>query len=269
MVPDTASAGASTASDVLVADNIVGGYTSELDILHGVSLHLREREIVAIIGPNGAGKSTLVKALFGLVKVRSGAARLRGDDITNERPNRLVARGMAYVPQRENIFPALSVRENLEVGGFTVRRRTRERIDDMYRLFPRLRERSSQAAGTLSGGERQMVALARALMPAPDVLLLDEPSAGLAPMIVQEVFDTIARIRDEQQIAVLLVEQNARKALAMSDRGYVLDMGRDAITGTGDELMNDPKVIELYLGGAAADVARKTTTGPPEGGPVI
>ena len=258
MTPDTAAGtGTTGAREVLTAENLVGGYTTDVDILHGVSISLREREIVSIIGPNGAGKSTLLKALFGLVNIRSGRATLLGDEITNERPNRLVARGMAYVPQRENIFPTLSVRENLEVGAFTVRAKTRERIETMYGLFPRLKERSGQAAGTLSDGERQMVALARALMPSPSVILLDEPSAGLAPLVVQEVFDTVRRIRDEGDVAVLLVEQNARKALAMSDRGYVLDMGKDSITGTGRELMDDPKVVELYLGGAAADVARK------------
>lgn len=229
-----------------------GGYVKDVDILTGIDLRLEHREIVAIIGPNGAGKSTLVKAAFGLARVRSGRVLLDGEDITGLRPNVLVRRGIGYVPQRQNVFPTLSVRHNLAMGGITDREHIDERTERMFELFPRLRERERQSAGTLSGGERQMVAFARALMPQPTVLLLDEPSAGLAPRVVGEVFDVIQRVRDEADVSVLLVEQNARRALAISDRGYVLDQGATAYEGSGESLLADPRVGELYLGGAGS-----------------
>ncbi|MCW2928741.1 MAG: transporter ATP-binding protein [Thermoleophilia bacterium] len=235
----------------LQVEGLVGGYVRDVDILRGIDLHVAPQEIVTIIGPNGAGKSTLVKAAFGLATVRSGRVLLDGEDVTGSRPSQLVRRGIGYVPQRLNVFPTLSVRDNLAIGGITRRDLIDERVETMFELFPRLRERARQSAGTLSGGERQMVAFARALMPRPSVLLLDEPSAGLAPRIVGEVFAIIQRVRDEAKVSVLLVEQNARRALAISDRGYVLDQGMTAYDGTGAALLDDPKVGELYLGGAA------------------
>jgi ABC-type branched-subunit amino acid transport system ATPase component len=231
---------------------LYGGYVKDVDILRGVDQHVAPGEIVTIIGPNGAGKSTLVKAVFGLATVRSGRVVLDGEDVTGSRPNRLVRRGIGYVPQRQNVFPTLSVRDNLAMGGITTPELIAERTEVMFDVFPRLRERASQAAGTLSGGERQMVAFARALMPRPKVLLLDEPSAGLAPRVVGEVFEIVQRVRDEANVSVLLVEQNARRALAISDRGYVLDQGATAYEGAGASLLADPKVAELYLGGAGA-----------------
>ncbi|MCW2961957.1 MAG: Branched-chain amino acid transport ATP-binding protein LivF [Thermoleophilia bacterium] len=233
---------------LLECRNLVGGYVPEVDILRGVSVHVPRGEIVSIIGPNGAGKSTMVKAVFGLVPVREGQVLLDGEEVTGEPAHELVRRGIAYVPQRENVFPSMSVRENLEIGGITSRAGMEARMEELFTMFPRLAERRSQAAGTLSGGERQMVAFARALMSRPRMLLLDEPSAGLAPKIVAEVLETIRRIRDEEGVSVLLVEQNARAALAMSDRGYVLDQGTDAHTGTGPQLLADPKVAQIYLG---------------------
>jgi branched-chain amino acid transport system ATP-binding protein len=240
---------AATSAPALSIEQLVGGYVVGVDILRGIDLRVDPQEIVTIIGPNGAGKSTLVKAAFGLAKVRSGRVLLDGSDVTGHKPNELVRRGIGYVPQRQNVFPTLSVRDNLAIGGITKTGIIAERMDRMFEVFPRLKEREKQAAGTLSGGERQMVAFARALMPRPSVLLLDEPSAGLAPRIVGEVFDLIQRVRDEANVSVLLVEQNARRALAISDRGYVLDQGTAAYEGTGDALLTDPKVGELYLGG--------------------
>jgi ABC-type branched-subunit amino acid transport system ATPase component len=240
-----------TEGAALRIEQLVAGYVPEVHIVRGADLSVARREIVTIIGPNGAGKSTLVKAAFGLVPVHSGRVLLDGSDVTGSSPHSLVAHGIGYVPQRENVFPTLSVRENLAMGGIVRRAETAERIETMFELFPRLRERERQAAGTLSGGERQMVAIARALMPRPHVLLLDEPSAGLAPRVVGEVFRLVRRIRDEAEVAVLLVEQNARRALAVSDRGLVLDQGIVAYQGPGPELLDDPEVARLYLGGLA------------------
>ena len=218
-------------------------------VLDGVSLTIRSGEHTAIVGPNGAGKSTLVKVVIGLLLPWSGTVLLKQGDITGLKPHRIVGRGVGYVAQRDNVFPSLTVAENLELGGITRRSRTSaERSEAMYELFPRLAERRQQAAGTLSGGERQMLALARALVAEPDVLLLDEPSAGLSPMAVDVIFQKIAEI-NANGIAVLMVEQNARRALEMSHRGYVLDTGQTRFEGPGRELVQDPKVIDLYLGG--------------------
>jgi len=235
--------------DVLVARDVIAGYTPDVDVLRGVSACVASREIVTILGPNGAGKSTLVKAVFGLVPVRAGDVSFEGKDVRGKRPSTLVGMGIGYVPQRDNVFPTLSVRENLELGAVQRRAMIPERLQAMYEMFPRLRERAKQAAGTLSGGERQMVAFARALMPEPHLMLLDEPSAGLAPQVVRDVFVTIQRIRDDFGVTVLLVEQNARQALRISDRAYVLDQGQNAHEGTGASLLEDPRVAELYLGG--------------------
>jgi ABC-type branched-subunit amino acid transport system ATPase component len=234
---------------LLVAEELVAGYVPEVDILNGASLSVPEGGIVTVVGPNGAGKSTLIKTIFGLLRPRSGRVKLRGDDLTGLAPHSITRRGMSYVPQLDNVFPSLSVEENLEIGSLQ-RSATRKRIAVMYELFPRLAERRGQAAGTMSGGERQMLAMARALMPSPDVLLLDEPSAGLAPAFVEQIFDQVGEI-NRAGVTVVMVEQNARRALSMSDRGYVLDLGQNKFEGSGREVLDDPKVAELYLGGTA------------------
>ena len=209
--------------------------------------------MIGIIGPNGAGKSTLLKAMFGLVKVRSGSVHLGTQDITNLSANTLVEMGVGFVPQNNNVFPSLTIEENLQMGLFLRPKKVRERLDAMWDLFPALHERRTRSAGALSGGERQSLAMARALMMEPSVLLLDEPSAGLSPVRQDETFIRTRRI-NKTGVCVVMVEQNARRCLQICDRGYVLDQGKDAYTGTGRELANDPKVIELYLGTLAEDV---------------
>jgi ABC-type branched-subunit amino acid transport system ATPase component len=236
---------------VLRADDLVAGYLPGVNILNGSDLYCQPGELVGIIGPNGAGKSTLLKALFGLVKIRSGKVMLNSEDITNKRADALVASGIGFVPQTNNVFPSLTVQENLEMGTFQNPKRFSERFEFVTGLFPALRERRSQRAGSLSGGERQMVAMGRALMMDPSVLLLDEPSAGLSPVMQDEVFVQTRRI-NRAGVSVIMVEQNASRCLQICDRAYVLDQGRNAYTGTGQELLHDPKVIELYLGTLAA-----------------
>jgi ABC-type branched-subunit amino acid transport system ATPase component len=232
---------------VLRADNLVAGYLPGVNILNGADLYCAENELVGIIGPNGAGKSTLLKALFGLVKVGSGTVTLKGEDITNERADTLVAKGIGFVPQTNNVFPSLTIQENLEVGVYQRPSTFKKRFEFVSELFPALYDRRAQRAGSLSGGERQMVAMGRALMMEPSVLLLDEPSAGLSPVLQDEVFVQTRRI-NRAGVSVIMVEQNARRCLQICDRGYVLDQGRNAYTGSGSDLANDPKVIELYLG---------------------
>jgi branched-chain amino acid transport system ATP-binding protein len=232
---------------VVVAEELVAGYVPGVNILNGCDLTLAEGEIVGIIGPNGAGKSTLLKSIFGLVPVRQGAVRLRDDTITNLAAHRLVEKGVGYVPQTQNVFPSLTIRENLEMGGYLRPKAVKDRIDFVVDLFPLLGERMTQRTSALSGGERQMVAMARALMMNPSVLLLDEPSAGLSPIFQDEVFVRVKEI-NQTGVSVIMVEQNARRCLQICDRGYVLDQGRNAYTGTGKGLLDDPKVIELYLG---------------------
>ncbi|HEU4462198.1 MAG TPA: ABC transporter ATP-binding protein [Solirubrobacterales bacterium] len=234
---------------LLVAEDLVAGYVAEVDILDGAALEVREGEIATVVGPNGAGKSTLIKTIFGLIRPRRGRVTLRSEDLTGLAPHSITRRGMSYVPQLDNVFPSLGVEENLEVGSLD-RSVTKQRIEAMYGLFPRLGERRGQTAGTMSGGERQMLAMARALMPDPHVLLLDEPSAGLAPAFVEQIFTQVGEI-NRAGVTVVMVEQNARRALAMSDRGYVLDLGRNRFEGSGREVLDDPKVAELYLGGTA------------------
>jgi branched-chain amino acid transport system ATP-binding protein len=246
MMSSEASA-ASVAEPLLQAEDVRAGYLPGIDILTGCNLELFENEIVGIIGPNGAGKSTLVKALFGLVQIREGSVRLRGEAITNDKAHALVSKGVGYVPQTGNIFPSMTIRENLEMGVFLRPKRFAERFDAVTELFPLLRERSSTRAGNLSGGERQMVAMSRALMMEPSVLLLDEPSAGLSPNNQSGVFRRVREI-NATGVSIIMVEQNARRCLQICDRGYVLDQGANAYTGTGRELLTDPKVIELYLG---------------------
>ena len=226
---------------------VVAGYVPGVDILNGVDLELQQGELIGIIGPNGAGKSTLLKALFGLLDVRSGTVTFHGEDITGLKAHELVAAGIGYVPQIDNVFPSLTVEENLEMGVFLQPEKTGERMDYVTGMFPRLKERIKQRAGSLSGGERQMLAMGRALMMEPEVLLLDEPSAGLSPALQDQVF-IVARRINRAGVSIIMVEQNARRCLQICDRGYVLDQGRNAYTGTGRALLNDPKVIELYLG---------------------
>jgi neutral amino acid transport system ATP-binding protein len=235
---------------LLRTEGVVAGYVPEVDILGGVDVELRAGEVVTIVGPNGAGKSTLVKTVFGLLRPRAGRILLRGDDIAGRKTHAISRAGVSYVPQLGNVFPSLTVEENLELGALARRGvDVGERMGMVERMFPRLAERRRQAVGTMSGGERQMVAMARALMPDPQILLLDEPSAGLAPAFVDAVFEQVAEI-NRAGVSVLMVEQNARRALAMSTRGYVLDLGRNRFEGPGRELLADPKVAELYLGGA-------------------
>ena len=212
-----------------------------------VSFDVTEGEIFGIIGPNGAGKSTLLKAMFGLVKVHSGTVTVRGQDLTGLKANKLVSRGVGFVPQTNNVFPSLTIEENLQMGMYQRPKRFRERFEFVTDLFPELAKRRAQRAGSLSGGERQMVAMGRALMMEPAVLLLDEPSAGLSPVKQDETFLRVHEI-NRAGVSVIMVEQNARRCLQICDRAYVLDQGRDAYTGTGRELMKDPKVIQLYLG---------------------
>ncbi|MDP9022074.1 MAG: ABC transporter ATP-binding protein [Actinomycetota bacterium] len=232
---------------LLEAKRIVAGYLPEVDILNGCDLELYSGELVGIIGPNGAGKSTLVKAIFGLVPVRAGSVVLAGEDIASLTPHELVARGVGYVPQTRNVFPSLTIEENLQMGVYLQPASFPERFAYVSELFPLLRHRGSQRAGDLSGGERQMVAMARAMMMEPRVLLLDEPSAGLSPNLQDDTFHRVQTI-NQAGVSIVMVEQNARRCLQLSDRAYVLDQGNNAYTGTGDELLHDEKVIDLYLG---------------------
>ncbi|MDH6536790.1 ABC transporter ATP-binding protein [Aurantimicrobium minutum] len=241
---------------VLRADNLVAGYLPGVNILNGCSIEAYPGELIGIIGPNGAGKSTLLKALFGLVKIREGSVTLNGEDITGFKTNKLVQMGVGFVPQTNNVFPSLTIQENLQMGLFLQPKRLNERLEAIFDIFPVLADRRQQSAGSLSGGERQSVAMARALMMDPKVLLLDEPSAGLSPVRQDETFIRTRRI-NKAGVSVIMVEQNARRCLQIADRGYVLDQGRDAYTGTGRELADDPKVIELYLGTLAKDVDAK------------
>ncbi len=235
---------------VVEAKDLHAGYLPGINILNGCSLTANEGELIGIIGPNGAGKSTLLKAIFGQVNIRSGSISLNGEDITGLKANKLVEKGVAFVPQTNNVFPSLTIEENLEMGVFQNPKKFQERYEFVVSLFPDLDKRKAQKAGGLSGGERQMVAMGRALMVDPSVLLLDEPSAGLSPVRQDEAF---LRVREVNQagVTVIMVEQNARRCLQVCDRAYVLDQGTDAHTGTGRELLTDPKMIKLYLGDLA------------------
>ncbi|MGA9747676.1 MAG: ABC transporter ATP-binding protein [Nocardioides sp.] len=246
-VPGRAQHLAAADGAVLRADDLIAGYLPGVNILNGADLYCQEGELVGIIGPNGAGKSTLLKALFGLVKIGTGSVSLKGEDVTNQRADTLVSKGIGFVPQTNNVFPSLTIQENLEMGVYQRPSSFKKRFDFVGELFPALIDRKSQRAGSLSGGERQMVAMGRALMMEPSVLLLDEPSAGLSPVMQDEVFVQTRRI-NRAGVSVVMVEQNARRCLQICDRGYVLDQGRNAYTGSGAQLSKDPKVIELYLG---------------------
>jgi ABC-type branched-subunit amino acid transport system ATPase component len=231
---------------ILEARDIYSGY-GEMEILHGVSLHVERGEVVVIIGPNGAGKSTLMKTIFGLLIPTRGSVRFDGEDITGVRPDRIVKKGMCYVPQTDNIFSSLTVLENLEMGAFIRNDDFTASLQAVYQRFPVLETKHKQKAGTLSGGERQMLALGKALMLEPKALMLDEPSSGLAPMIVEEIFGKVREIAEEG-VAVMIIEQNAREALKAANRGYILVMGEKRHEDTGQALLNHPELGSLYLG---------------------
>jgi ABC-type branched-subunit amino acid transport system ATPase component len=234
---------------LLVAEGLTAGY-GRMDILHGVSLTVGVHEIVSIIGPNGAGKSTTFKTIVGFLAPRAGRVLFNGEDITGSRPDLVLRRGLAYVPQGRIVFPQMTVLENLEMGAYTERdpKRVAAALEQVYHLFPILAERRRQSAGTMSGGEQQMVAIARALMTAPRLILLDEPSLGLSPKFVTLIFEKLAELR-QAGYTLMLVEQNATRALALADRGYVLELGRNRFEGPGRQLLADPEVKRLYLGG--------------------
>ena len=233
---------------LLEARDVVSGY-GDAEILHGVDIDVGEEEIVTIVGPNGAGKSTLMKAVYGLIDCWSGTVTFEEREVTDLRADEVTGQGLCYVPQRENVFPNLTVRENLEMGAYIDADAREEDFRAAFDRFPVLRERQHQKAGAMSGGQQQMLALSSALMLDPSLILVDEPSAGLAPDLVDDMFDQLVGIRDETETAILMVEQNAQQALSVSDRGYVLDMGENRYEGTGQELLESEEVRELYLGG--------------------
>ena len=235
---------------VVETKGLYAGYLPGVNILNDCNITVEQGELIGIIGPNGAGKSTLLKAIFGLVNIREGSISLNGEDITGLKANKLVSKGVAFVPQTNNVFPSLTIEENLEMGVCQMPKRFQERFDFVTSVFPELGKRRAQRAGSLSGGERQMVAMGRALMVDPKVLLLDEPSAGLSPVRQDEAFLHVRSV-NEAGVTVIMVEQNARRCLQICDRAYVLDQGKDAYTGTGRELLADPKMVELYLGNLA------------------
>ena len=230
---------------IIEVNGLASGYVRGLNILQGVDLVLKEKEIVSIIGPNGAGKSTLLKAIMGIIPVFGGKIFFNGQELREIKSYELVNQGIAYVPQVLNVFPSLTVQENLEMGIWG--KKQKSSIDDIYNMFEVLLERKKERAGNLSGGQRQLLALGRALISKPDVILLDEPSAGLSPLAIEEVFEHIKNV-NAAGVSILLVEQNAKRALKFCHRGYVLDQGRNAYTGLGKELLNDDKVVDLYLG---------------------
>ena len=232
---------------ILECNGIAAGYVKGFNILQGVDLVVSEGEIVSIIGPNGAGKSTLLKAIMGLLNISAGRFFIEGIEKTNLPTHKIVNEGVGYVPQVENVFPSLTIEENLEMGSWSLGKKGKQSIEKLFQDFPLLNERRKEKAGNLSGGQRQILALARALVTSPKLLLLDEPSAGLSPLAIDDVFKTIKEI-NEKGVPILLVEQNAKRALKFSDRGYVLDQGRNAYQGTGKDLLDDPRVVDLYLG---------------------
>lgn len=235
---------------LLSVTNLYAGYL-DYDILKGVNLYVDAGEVVCVIGPNGAGKSTVFKALFGFIPVRQGRVEFEGQDLTDARPQEALKAGVSIVPQLRSVFPQMTVLENLELGLFLERDRTRvqKRIQDIYELFPRLAERAKQKAGTMSGGEQRMLEIGRALMPEPKLLLMDEPSAGLAPMVSKAIFEQILILNREIGLTILMIEQNARQGLEISHRGYVLELGQNTYEGTGQQLIADPEVRRAFLGG--------------------
>lgn len=234
-------------SRVLDIVDLHAGY-GETEILHGLNIHVDPGEIVVVVGPNGAGKSTAMKSVLGLLNIKSGRILLEGNEITNTKPTEVVTKGVSYVPQTHNVFVSLTVRENLEMGAWTRREGMEARLDEMFDLFPDLAEKRRQPAGSLSGGQRQMVAMAKALMVDPHILFLDEPTAGLSPKYRGQIFETVRRI-NASGVPVLMVEQNAKQALGVADRGYVLVDGQNRHTGTGAELIADREVARMFLGG--------------------
>jgi branched-chain amino acid transport system ATP-binding protein len=236
---------------VITTDELVAGYLPGVNILNGASMYANKGELIGIIGPNGAGKSTLLKAIFGQVEIRSGSVELKGKNITGLKANKLVAEGVAFVPQNNNVFPGLTVEENLQMGVFQKPQEFASQLEVVIGIFAELKNRLKQRAGSLSGGERQMVAMSRALMMKPSVILLDEPSAGLSPMLQDAAFVRVSDI-NKTGVTTIMVEQNARRCLQICDRGYVLDQGKVAYTDTGRNLLEDPKVIQLYLGSLGA-----------------
>jgi len=234
--------------NLLEIQDVYAGYIKDLNILQGVSLTIAPGELVVVIGPNGCGKSTLLKTIFGLLTPNQGTINFKGKTLVGLKSEKIVQQGLGYVPQIANVFPSLTIEENLEMGAFLTNGSITSEKEVIFNMFPRLAQRRRQKAGTLSGGERQMLAMGRALMLKPDLLLLDEPSAALSPILVGDVFAQIKAI-NQSGTSILLVEQNAKKALLMADRGYVLESGRDRYQGKGSELLNDRKVAALYLGG--------------------
>lgn len=231
---------------LLVVRDVVAGY-GEADVLHGVSIAVEAGEVVTIIGPNGAGKSTLMRAIFGLLDVKQGEVEFRGEGVVGERPSALVKRGMAYVPQSDNVFPSLSVEENIAMGGSSRKHLAPAIVEEIFDLFPALKPRRSVRAGALSGGERQMLAIGRALVAKPTLLMLDEPSAGLSPLMADMVFEKVAEI-GRSGVACLLVEQNARAALSISQRGYIVVAGQNRLDGTGQDLLMSQDIGRVFLG---------------------
>ena len=228
--------------------NMTGGYGSGPDIISSCSINVDRGEIVSILGPNGAGKSTVMKAMLGLLNLKSGSVIINGKNISNLSPQERVKEGISFVPQTNNVFAGLTVEENLEIGAFLIKNEFKEIVNEIYDLFPILKEKRNQLVGELSGGQRQQVALGRALMIKPSVLMLDEPTAGVSPIVMDELFDHIIKVK-RTNVTILMVEQSAKQALSISDRGYVLVTGENRHSGTGKELLNDPSVRISFLGG--------------------